>query len=88
MPTPGNVFVAVAALAVGVLAVAATFSAIVVHTWDTTHSAPRTLFVAVVCTGAYRLIYVRYRSHQARKWQRKYTLPYIRYHEGGDGTNL
>jgi len=84
MPAPGNVIVAVATLAFGVIAVAATFSAIVVHTWDTTHSALHTLSVAVVCTCAYRFMYVRYRKHASRQRRCAYTLPFIRYPEGTD----
>ena len=66
------------------IAAAALVSASVVVTWKQTRSAPNVLAVTAVLLLLLKAAYMKYRTYHYRKYARKYTLPYIRYNDGGD----
>jgi len=74
MPNAHGIAVEIAKLALQVVVVAGTGAAVVVYTWDTTRSAARTLFVAVLVVTAARMVYIRYRIRRTKE-RRRYFLP-------------
>ena len=85
MPVPEHVCAAMATFALSVFITASAFCIAIIYTWEQTDSIGLTFLAAIACTCVVRLVYVRYRAHNARQRQKKYTLPFIQY---TGGTNL